>query len=77
MVEILGELVDFSNMRDWHLPYSRGHHAPHQSFDKCARGTEGADNEAIYFGRLFPRDPVREGDEVLREDPSRPDLFRI
>ena len=76
-IEMIGELVDFSNVHDWHLPYARGHPAPHQSCAKCARGAEGTDNEVIYCGKLFPRDPVREGYEVLREDPSRPDLFRI
>ena len=28
-------------------------------------------------GNLSPREPVAPGDEVLREDPSRPQLFRI
>ena len=76
-VGMIGELVDFSNMRDWRLPYAKGHPAPHQSGAKCARGAEGVGNEVIYCGKIFPRRPVREGYEVLREGPSRTDLFRI
>ena len=76
-VGVLAELVDLSNMCDWHLPYSKGQPAPHQSCAKCARGAEAADNAVIYIGEISHRAPVREAYEVRRAGPSRADLFRI
>ena len=76
-VGILAELVEFSNMRDWHVPYAKGHPAPHQSCAKFARCADGTDREITYYGEMFPRGPVIAGRDVLREDPTRPDLFRI
>ena len=77
MVGMLAELVEFPNMRDWHVPYAKGHPAPHQSCAKFARGKEGDDSEITYCGEMFPRDPVIAGHEFIREGPTRPDLFRI
>ena len=76
-ISLLSELVEFSNMHDWHAPFASGHPSPHQSCAKFANGTEGTDSEVVYCGKMFPRDPAPTGNERLLEDPARPELFRI
>ena len=74
---MLADLVEFSNMRDWHVPFAKSHPPAHQRRDKFLRGTQDADNEITYFGEMPPREIVRAGHEVLREGTTRTDLPRV
>ena len=62
---MLAELVEFPNMRDWHVAYAKSHPPQHQSRAKFARGAQGADNEISFCGNL----PARNRTRVSRSTP--------
>ena len=48
-----------------------------QSCARMVSGTEGADKEVTYCGKIFPRPLRMPGERAVVEDPHRPNLYRV
>ena len=64
-------------MHDWHLPHPCGPPLKKQSCARSVPGTQGAEADVLYCGKLFPRSLRKPGEEVLAEDPHRRQLHRL
>ena len=57
----MAELVEFSNVRDWRVPYAKGHPSPRQSCAKLAWCAEGVIGVTYCGARCRRERPSRRG----------------
>ncbi len=67
-LEFLGQLSEFCQMHDWHMPFAAGPPGSDQSCAKLDAATAGTHAQVRVCKRRFPKDLVQDGKECLVED---------